>query len=201
MTGETIQSLFRLLRVEYHSMQIASLGAASNIGVAFTPRKSFFIEFGGRYKLIALSKSMNIEVTVNVVRGLRNLMSHVDYKGKDASVPDLTTLLIKHLINDVEPSVQEQASATLCILVDASVRTIDFAFAEDWVIMNAVIRQLLNSGTIAAQIQVCTCVAIMHLLAFNSIRSAVALAISEFRQETLFWGKHHDIILAPFTYR
>uniref|UniRef100_A0A7N0ZZA4 Armadillo repeat-containing protein 8 n=1 Tax=Kalanchoe fedtschenkoi TaxID=63787 RepID=A0A7N0ZZA4_KALFE len=153
MTEKIIKSLVALLQDSSHSIQVASLATISNIVVDFAMRKSLFMNFGGLKELIELSKSMESNVRVNAVRALRNLMFHADKKCREKIFSDLTKTLIECLIQDAEPTVQEQALAMVRNLVDGSVSNIDFVFEEDCIILNAVCKQLHNAEVVEVQIQ------------------------------------------------
>uniref|UniRef100_A0A7N0SWY3 Armadillo repeat-containing protein 8 n=1 Tax=Kalanchoe fedtschenkoi TaxID=63787 RepID=A0A7N0SWY3_KALFE len=116
-------------------------------------QKSVFIEFGGLNLLIELSKSMDSEVRVKAVKALRNMMFHADKKLKEEILSDLTIPFIECLIQDAETFVQEQALAMVRNLVDGSISNIDFVFAEDSVMLNAVCKQLQNAEVVEVQIQ------------------------------------------------
>ncbi|CAM8889219.1 unnamed protein product [Rhodiola kirilowii] len=153
MTEKTVKSLVDLLQDMSHSVQVASLGTVGNIVVDFASRKSVFRDRGGVHELIQLSQSMDTEVKVSAVMALRNLMFQADKKCKEKVFSDLTVPLIESLINDCEPLVQEQALAMVRNLVDGPMSNIDFVFAEDSVILNAVSKQLQNAGVVEVQIQ------------------------------------------------
>ncbi|XP_022637501.1 armadillo repeat-containing protein 8 isoform X2 [Vigna radiata var. radiata] len=129
-----ITTLVRLLSDRSTSVQVAALGAISNLVIDFTPQKSKFIQCGGIKELVHLTKSMDSSLRLNAVWALRNMVFLAD-----KMYP--------------EPSVQEQALALVRNLVDGCIDCVEYAFAEDGIILDAVGRQLQKSSKIEIGIQ------------------------------------------------
>ncbi|XP_019091304.1 PREDICTED: armadillo repeat-containing protein 8 isoform X2 [Camelina sativa] len=134
--------LVQLLHDPSSSVQVAVLGALSNIVLDFSSPKSSFIEFGGIKQLIELSKSMDPNARCSALRALRNLMFLADNKRKELYISDVNAQGFACLISDPEPPVQEQALALLRNLVDGCISSIEFVFDEDGLILDTVGRQL-----------------------------------------------------------
>ncbi|KAL4284207.1 hypothetical protein GQ457_16G006420 [Hibiscus cannabinus] len=124
------------------SVQVAALGAVSNIMVDFTTRKSIFVQCGGMKQLVQLAKSMEPSVRSNALRALKNFVFQADNRLKEGVFSELTASLLSSLISDPEPSVQEQALALVRNLVDGCINLIELVFAEDGLILGAIGRQL-----------------------------------------------------------
>ncbi|TYJ18448.1 hypothetical protein E1A91_A09G124000v1 [Gossypium mustelinum] len=124
------------------SVQVAALGATSNIVVDFTTRKSIFVQCGGMKQLVQLAKSMESSVRSNALWALKNFVFQADNRLKEGVFSELTASLLSSLIRDPEPSVQEQALALVRNLVDGCINLIEFVFAEDGLILGAIGRQL-----------------------------------------------------------
>ncbi|KAG2250636.1 hypothetical protein Bca52824_080772 [Brassica carinata] len=77
--------LVQLLHDPSSSVEVAVLGALSNIVLDFSSPKSTFIEYGGIKQLIELSKSMDPNDGV-ALRALRNLMFLADNKRKSSFI-------------------------------------------------------------------------------------------------------------------
>lgn len=137
--------LVRLLHDRCTSVQLAALSAIGNIVVDFSKRRSIFIQCGGLQQLVQLSKSMDSDLTVNALGALRNLVFLADYTCKESIFGELTASLLASLVCDSEPSVQEQALALLRNLVDGCMDSIEFVFAEDGIILDAIVRQLQSA--------------------------------------------------------
>ncbi|OVA19408.1 Armadillo [Macleaya cordata] len=142
----TVIPLVQLLHDPSTSVQVAALGAISNIVVDFKIRKSIFIQCGGVKHLVQLSKSMDPILRLNAVWALRNLMFLLDKTGKEGILLELTISTLASLICDPEPSIQEQALALVRNLVDGCVDSIEHVFSEDGIIMNSVGRQVWNAS-------------------------------------------------------
>ncbi|CAI8583187.1 unnamed protein product [Vicia faba] len=132
---------------------VAALGAISNIVVDFTPNKSTIIQCGGIKELVHLTKSMDSSLRLNAVWSLRNMIFLADKMCKDAIFMELTASSVATLICDPEPSVQEQALALVRNFVDGCMDCVEFAFAENGIILDAVGRQLKKSPRIEIIIQ------------------------------------------------
>ncbi|MBA0558174.1 hypothetical protein Golob_015203, partial [Gossypium lobatum] len=124
------------------SVQVAALGATSNIVVDFTTNKSIFVQCGGMKQLVQLAKSMESSVRSNALWALKNFVFQADNRLKEGVFSELTASLLSSLIRDPEPSVQEQALALVRNLVDGCINLIEFVFAEDGLILGAIGRQL-----------------------------------------------------------
>ncbi|KAE8728368.1 F11M15.21 protein isoform 3 [Hibiscus syriacus] len=124
------------------SVQVAALGAVSNIVVDFRTRKSVFVQCGGMKQLVQLTKSMESAVRSNALWALKNFVFQADKRLKEGVFSELTASLLSSLICDPEPSVQEQALALVRNLVDGCINLIEFVFAEDGLILGAIGRQL-----------------------------------------------------------
>ncbi|KAE8682947.1 F11M15.21 protein isoform 3 [Hibiscus syriacus] len=124
------------------SVQVAALGAVSNIVVDFTTHKSVFLQCGGMKQLVQLAKSMESVVRSNALWALKNFVFQADNRLKEGVFSELTASLLTSLICDPEPSVQEQALALVRNLVDGCINLIEFVFAEDGLILGAIGRQL-----------------------------------------------------------
>ncbi|KAI4305103.1 hypothetical protein L6164_028491 [Bauhinia variegata] len=153
MNERIVIPLVQLLSDLSTSVQVAALGAISNIVVDFTPRKSTFIQCGGLKELIQLTKSMDSTLRLNAVWALRNMVFLADNMCKQGIFTELTAPSIASLICDPEPSVQEQALALVRNFVDGCVDSIEFAFAEDGLIIDAVGRQLRKASKTEIGIQ------------------------------------------------
>ncbi|XVF69636.1 hypothetical protein PTKIN_Ptkin11bG0097600 [Pterospermum kingtungense] len=124
------------------SVQVAALGAISNIVVDFTTHKSIFVKCGGIKQLVQLAKSMEPAVRSNALWALKNFVFLADNTLKEGVFSQLTASLISSLICDPEPSVQEQALSLVRNLVDGCINSIEFVFAENGLILEAIGRQL-----------------------------------------------------------
>ncbi|KAF5937214.1 hypothetical protein HYC85_024720 [Camellia sinensis] len=82
--------MVQLLHDSSTSVQVAALGALSNIVVDFTTHKSVFIQHGGVKQLVELSKSMDSAIRVNAVWALRNLLFLTDNRCKEGIFLELT---------------------------------------------------------------------------------------------------------------
>ncbi|KAG5138557.1 hypothetical protein JHK82_023288 [Glycine max] len=153
MNERVVCPLVQLLSDLSTSVQVAALGAISNIVVDFMPHKSTFIECGGIKELVQLTKSMDSSLRLNAVWALRNMVFLADKICKEGIFVELTASSMASLICDPEPSVQEQALALVRNFVDGCVYSVEHAFAEDSIILDAVGRQLKKSTKIEIGIQ------------------------------------------------
>ncbi|XP_059665279.1 uncharacterized protein LOC132311397 isoform X2 [Cornus florida] len=153
-------------------VQVAALGAVSNIVVDFTTQKSTFIQCGGVKQLVQLSKSMDPMIRVNAVWALRNLTFLKDNRCKEEIFLELTVSTLASLICDPEPSVQEQALALVRNLVDGLIDSVEYVFAEDGLILRAVGRQLHTASKADVLIQ--------GMYVFNNLASG-----NEFHKEAV----------------
>ncbi|CBI16370.3 hypothetical protein VitviT2T_007897 [Vitis vinifera] len=145
MNETVVIPLVQLLSDTSTSVQVAALGAISNIVVDFTTRKSIFMQCGGVKQLVQLSKSMDPTIRLNSVWGLRNLMFLADNRCKEGIFLELTASLLASLICDPEPSVQVQALGLVCNLVDGCINSVEYVFVEDSIILQAVGKQLQST--------------------------------------------------------
>lgn len=146
MTEGVILPLIQLLYDTSTTVQVAALCTISNLVVDFTMHKSLFVESGGVKQLVELSKSMDSTVRLNAVWALRNLMFLVDSRCKDGIFLELRALKLTSLVSDTSASVQEQALALVCNLVNGPVDSIEYVFTEDGLLLNAVGRQLWTAS-------------------------------------------------------
>lgn len=153
MNETIVIPLVRLLDDTSTAVQVAALGAISNIVVDFTTRRSTFIRLGGVKLLVQLSKSMDSTIRLNALWALRNLIFLAEDKCKEEIFMELTASLLASLICDPEPSVQEQALALVRNLVDGRINSVEYIFAEDGIILDAVGRQLRIASKAEIEIQ------------------------------------------------
>ncbi|PWA75371.1 Armadillo [Artemisia annua] len=146
MTESVIMPLIQLLFDTSTSVQVAALCTISNIVVDFTMHKSLFVQNGGVKQLVQLSKSMDSVIRLNAVWALRNLVFLVDSRCKEVIFMELRALTLTSLVSDPSASVQEQALALICNLVNGPVDSIEYVFSEDGLLMNAVGRQLWSAS-------------------------------------------------------
>ncbi|KAJ0083491.1 hypothetical protein Patl1_29773 [Pistacia atlantica] len=121
--------------------------------VDLTTRRSTFIRCGGVKQLVQLSKSMDATIRLNALWALRNLMFLAENKCKEGVFSELTAPLLASLICDPESFVQEQALALVCNLIDGCIDSVEYMFAEDGVIFDAVGRQLQSASKAEIGIQ------------------------------------------------
>eukprot|EP01018_Ginkgo_biloba_P032742 Gb_32695 [translate_table: standard] len=153
LTNENIVSpLFTLLDDQSSVVQVAALSAISNIVLDFTPHKAVFFKCGGVSQLIQLARAMDPMLRLNAVWALRNLIYLADMSVKEKVMMELTVSTLTSLIHDPEEVVQEQALAFVRNLVYGSVESVQQVFAEDGLILSAVVKQLW----IATRPEVCT---------------------------------------------
>ncbi|XP_027335549.1 armadillo repeat-containing protein 8-like isoform X2 [Abrus precatorius] len=153
MNERVVFPLVHLLSDLSTSVQVAALGAISNIVVDFMPHKSTFIQCGGIKELVQLTKCMDLSLRLNAVWALRNMVFLADKMSKEGIFLELTAPSMASLICDPEPSVQEQALALVRNFVDGCVYSVEYAFTEDGIIIDAVGRQLRKSSKIEISIQ------------------------------------------------
>ncbi|KAJ4971447.1 hypothetical protein NE237_004546 [Protea cynaroides] len=145
MNEMIVTSLVQLLNDPSTLVQVAALGAVSNIVVDFTSRKSIFIQCGGVKELIRLSKSMDTALRLNSLWALRNLMFLANKTCREDIFLELTSSMLASLIHDPEPLIQEQSLALARNFVDGCVDCIEHVLADNGVIINAVGKQLWSS--------------------------------------------------------
>ncbi|KAI5417223.1 hypothetical protein KIW84_042011 [Lathyrus oleraceus] len=131
MNERIIIPLVRLLSDLCTSVQVAALGAISNIVVDFTPNKLTFIQCGGIKELVHLTKSTDSSLRLNDVWSLWNMIFLADKMCKEAIFMEFTASSVASLICDPEPSVQHQALALVRNFVDGCRDCVEFAFAEN----------------------------------------------------------------------
>ncbi|KAL3529880.1 hypothetical protein ACH5RR_009202 [Cinchona calisaya] len=153
MKESVMNPLVQLLCDTSTSVQVAALGAISNIVVDFMVQKTTFIQCGGLKQLVELSKSMDSTLRMNAVWALRNLIFLVNDRCKEAILLELTQSTITSLICDPEAFVQEQALALVRNLVDGSTDCIKHVFAEDFSLLDTVIRQIQSASKAEVLIQ------------------------------------------------
>ncbi|CAA2992240.1 armadillo repeat-containing 8 isoform X1 [Olea europaea subsp. europaea] len=174
-------SKLEFCRDRFLSLKIAALGAISNIVVDFTVHKSKFIHCGGVKQLVQLSKSMDSTIRVNAVWALKNLMFLVNSMCKEEILLELSPSMLISLIcgncyagiiikmlhsydtlftvcnsiffADPETSVQEQALALVRNLVDGPMDSVEYVFAEEGLLLNAIGRQLQSASKVEVLIQ------------------------------------------------
>ncbi|KAL3850122.1 hypothetical protein ACJIZ3_012004 [Penstemon smallii] len=145
--------LVQLLCDSSASVQIAALGAISNVVVDFTAQKSLFMQCGGVKQLVQLSTSMESAIRANAVLALKNLAFLVNNRCKEEMLLELTSSTLASLICDPEASVQEQALALVRNLVDGTLNSIEYLFAEDGLLLHAIGRQLRSTSKAEVLIQ------------------------------------------------
>ncbi|KAK4275229.1 hypothetical protein QN277_018346 [Acacia crassicarpa] len=153
MNESTVIPLVQLLSDLSSSVQVAALGAISNIVAGITPGISVFIQCGGIKELVQLTKSMDSSLRLNAVWALRNMVFHAEKTCIEAVFMELTASSIANLIHDPESSVQQQTLALVRNLVDGHIDFIEYAFAENGIIFDAVGRRLRESSTAEIGIQ------------------------------------------------
>ncbi|CAI8606515.1 unnamed protein product [Vicia faba] len=102
--GESVCRGWERERERQRSVQVAALGAITNIVVDFTPNKSTIIQCGGIKELVHLTKSMDSSLRLNDVWSLRNMIFLADKMCKEAIFMELTASSVATLICDPEPS-------------------------------------------------------------------------------------------------
>ncbi|KAF0924749.1 hypothetical protein E2562_014550 [Oryza meyeriana var. granulata] len=148
-----IAPLVQLLYDSSTSVQVAALGAISNIAVNLTPRKSILLDSGAVSQLVHLSKSMDPTLRLKAVWALRNIMFLLNPKDKDFILKELTLSTLSSLICDSEHFVQEQTMALVHNLVDGYVDAVNYVIGEDGMILNAISRQLNSAPASGVCIQ------------------------------------------------
>lgn len=146
MNETLIHLLLQRLCDNSYYVQVAALGAINNIVVDFMPYKAVALKSGVVKLLIGLSQSMDSVIRLNSVRALRNLMFLVNCKCKQEILLELSLSTLTSLICDSEASIQVQALAIVCNLVDGSIDSIEYVLAEDNLLLNAV-KRLLENGS------------------------------------------------------
>ncbi|KAF7833729.1 armadillo repeat-containing protein 8-like [Senna tora] len=153
MNEKIVIPLVRLLSDHSTSVQVAALGVISNIVVDFTPYKSILVQCGGIKELVQLTKSMDSSLRLHAVWTLRNMVFQADKMFKHKIFVELTASSVASLICDHEPSVQEQALAFVRNFVGGCIDSIEYAFAEGCIILDAVGRQLRRASKLGIIIQ------------------------------------------------
>ncbi|XP_022926791.1 uncharacterized protein C26H5.04-like isoform X1 [Cucurbita moschata] len=146
MNEAVVFPLVQLLHDLSNTVQVAALGAISNIAVDFSTKRSIFIECGGVKELVRLSKSMDLDIRLNALRALRNLIFFANNMCKAGIFVELTASLLASLVCDPEPSVQEHAMALVRNLIDGCEDSIEYVFAEDGIILDTIGRQLQSTS-------------------------------------------------------
>ncbi|XP_022856035.1 armadillo repeat-containing protein 8-like [Olea europaea var. sylvestris] len=153
MNEVVIVPLVQLLHDTCTSVQIAALGAISNIVVDFTEHKSTFIHCGGVKQLVQLLKSMDPTIRFNAMWALKNLIFLVNSMCKEEILLELSPSILISLICDPETSVQEQALALVRNLVDGAIDSVEYVFSEEGLLLNAIGRQLQSASKVEVLIQ------------------------------------------------
>ncbi|KAE9594134.1 hypothetical protein Lalb_Chr18g0050571 [Lupinus albus] len=153
MNERIVFPLVQLLSDLSTSVQVAALAAISNIVVDFMPHKSTFMQCGGVKELVQLTKAMDSSLRLNAVRALRNMLFLTDKMCKEVIFVELTASSMASLICDPESCVQVQALALVRNFVDGCVYSVEYAFAEDGIILDAVGKQLRKSSKVEIGIQ------------------------------------------------
>lgn len=148
-----IVPLVHLLNDPSTSLQEVALGAICNVAIDFTTKKSALVKYGGVPLLVHLSKSIVPSLRLKSLCALRNLMFIADRIGKENIISELTISELASLICDSEHLVQVQAIALVGNLIHGCVDFIRLVFAEDGLIINAVIRQLKTDSATQVYIQ------------------------------------------------
>ncbi|CAL0301725.1 unnamed protein product [Lupinus luteus] len=153
MNERIVFPLVQLLSDLSTSVQVAALAAICNIVVDFMPHKSTFMKCGGVKELVQLTKAMDSSLRLNAVRALRNMLFLIDKMSKEVIFVELTASSLASLICDPESCVQVQALALVRNFVDGCVYSVEYAFAEDGIILGAVGKQLRKSSKVEIGIQ------------------------------------------------
>ncbi|XP_057745839.1 uncharacterized protein LOC130964055 [Arachis stenosperma] len=153
LTEKAAISLFQLLSDHSTNVQVAALGVISNIAIGFSLHKSVFMQYGGIKELVQLTKSMDSSLRLNAIWALRNMVFHADKICKEVIFVELTASAIASLICDPEPSVQEQTMGLVRNFVHGCIYSVEYAFAEDGIILDAILRQLQKSSKVEIGIQ------------------------------------------------
>ncbi|OIV95566.1 hypothetical protein TanjilG_04903 [Lupinus angustifolius] len=153
MNERIVFPLVQLLSDLSTSVQVAALAAISNIVVDFMLHKSTFMQCGGVKELVQLTKAMDSSLRLNAVLALRNMLFLTDKMCKEVIFVELTASSMASLICDPESCVQVQALALVRNFVDGCVYSVEYAFAEDGIILKAVGKQLRKSSKVEIGIQ------------------------------------------------
>ncbi|KAK4780654.1 hypothetical protein SAY87_016760 [Trapa incisa] len=153
MNENIVIPLLELLHDPNPFIQLEALCAISNIVVNFRTSNSSFIRWGGLKQLVQLSVSMDPAIRSNSLCAIRNLTFEADNKCKAEVFKELTASSLASLMSDPDPSVQEQALAIARNLTGGSLESIQYAFAEGGIILDAVQRQLECASTVESGIQ------------------------------------------------
>ncbi|KAJ0982324.1 hypothetical protein J5N97_010579 [Dioscorea zingiberensis] len=146
LSNETfIVPLVQLLHDTSMSLQVAALGAICNVVVDFAAQKLLYIQSGCIKQLVQLSKSMDSTLRLKAVSALRNVTFLADTISKESIILELTISTLASLICDSETAIQQQALALVGNLVDGYADSTKHIFADDGLIMNAVVRQLRSA--------------------------------------------------------
>lgn len=153
MSDAIVFPLVQLLSDPCTSVQIAALGAISNIVINFTPYKCLFMHCGCVKQLVQLSKSMESSIRRNAVWALKNLTFLVNNRSKEEILLELSMSTLTSLIGDTDAFVQEQALALVRNLVDGTVNSVEYVFGDDALLLQAIGRQLRNTSKAEVLIQ------------------------------------------------
>ncbi|XP_072092260.1 uncharacterized protein [Arachis hypogaea] len=144
----SVSRSIKLLSDHSTNVQVAALGVISNIAIGFSLHKSVFMQYGGIKELVQLTKSMDSSLRLNAIWALRNMVFHADKICKEVIFVELTASAIASLICDPEPSVQEQTMGLVRNFVHGCIYSVEYAFAEDGIILDAILRQLQKSSKV-----------------------------------------------------
>ncbi|KAK8937733.1 hypothetical protein KSP40_PGU015256 [Platanthera guangdongensis] len=148
-----IVPLVKLLNDPSTSVQDATLGAICNVSIDFTSKKAAIVKCGGLPLLVQISKSIDPSLRLKSVCALRNLMFIADGTLKECIISELTISELACLICDSEHLIQEQALALVSNFINGSIDLIELVFAEDGLIISAVMRQLRSNFATQISIQ------------------------------------------------
>ncbi|WOL11685.1 hypothetical protein Cni_G20449 [Canna indica] len=141
---EFIIPLFRILQDPSVNVKILAFDSLEIIAGNYYAGKSVLIKDGPK-QLVQLTKSVDSIIRTKSLRMLRNLMFDASIADKDKILKELTLSTLARLIRDSEHTVQEQALGILCNL--SSSECIKHIFAEDNLILDAIIKQLQNESS------------------------------------------------------
>ncbi|KAJ3202354.1 Armadillo repeat-containing protein 8 [Entophlyctis luteolus] len=120
--------LFGLLSDSNVLIQTNACATLSNIVLDFSPMKKSVIENGGVEKIVQLLKSDDSEVKLNAVWALKNLLYLANSEVKSKVIQEMGWDLLKKLLADNNPGIQEQALNLLRNLVCGKLDDIESVF-------------------------------------------------------------------------
>lgn len=80
----------QLLNDESSDIQAEALAVLCNTVLGFSPMKKFILSSGGIQQLVSKASSMETNIRLNSVWGLKNLVYMADYQLKEAVMQELT---------------------------------------------------------------------------------------------------------------